>query len=118
MNNKDKKLFEQVKSVIDELEKTNNDDVMVKHLQLEYKINKKLYFGFDNTVIEDLKGIIDSCDNEMTKGMTSISLAKAYHLNKQDDIAQKTLIKAKEYVKGSCYENVINDIIKNLKSLD
>ena len=25
---------------------------------------------------------------------------------------------AKEYVKGSCYENVINDIIKNLKSLD
>ena len=108
MNNKDKKLFAQIKSVIDELEK----------LQQEYKINKKLYFDFDNTVIDDLKEIIDNCDNEMTKGMMSISLAKAYHLNKQDDMAKKTLNKAKEFVKGSSYESVINDISKNLKFLD
>lgn len=118
MNNKDKKLFAQIKSVIDELEKTGNEQIMVKQLQQEYKINKKLYFDFDNTVIDDLKEIIDNCDNEMTKGMMSISLAKAYHLNKQDDMAKKTLNKAKEFVKGSSYESVINDISKNLKFLD
>ena len=55
MNNKDKKLFAQIKSVIDELEKTGNEQIMVKQLQQEYKINKKLYFDFDNTVIDDLK---------------------------------------------------------------
>ncbi|MGN1398483.1 MAG: hypothetical protein ACI4WG_00575 [Erysipelotrichaceae bacterium] len=118
MNNKDKKLFAQIKTVIDELEKTSDDKLMVKQLQQEYSVNKKLYFGFDKTVIEDLNQIIADCDSEMTKGMMSISLAKAYHLNKQDDMAKKTLNNAKAYVKGTSYEKVINDISKNLKSLD
>ena len=33
-------------------------------------------------------------------------------------MAKKTLNKAKEFVKGSSYESVINDISKNLKFLD
>lgn len=118
MNLKDQELYQHLGEVIEELSQTEENEVMINQIKNEYQINKKLYFDFDSSVIEDLNQQIQKADSKVNKGMICLSLAKAYHLNHQDQLAKETLRNAEKLLENTKYVDVITEIRKDIRLLD
>lgn len=117
LNKKDEAMYDSVKELLDEMLADGKEKNVIEALLQEHNQNKKLYFKFDCSVIEDLNKQLKEAKGS-NKGLLYMSLAKAYHLNQQDKLAIDTLNEAKKLLKGSMYEQVIEETIKDLTIMD
>lgn len=117
LNKKDEAMYDSVKELLNEMLAEGKQKDVIEALMQEHNQNKKLYFKFDSSVIEDLNKQIKAAKGS-NKGLLYMTLAKAYHLNKQDKLSIDALNEAKELLKGSMYEQVIEETIKDLTIMD
>ena len=77
-----------------------------------------LLLDYDPSIIEKLDVRVKTCKNKDEKGLLLINLAKAYHLNDQDDEARACLKRAKEYVVNELTLQLIDAALKDIHVLD
>ncbi len=106
------KLIEGLKSRI-----TDENKDFVNAIIENQNVNRKLYFDFDASVIEDIKKLVE-VNHDEAKGMLYMNLAKAYHLNKDDKQAKESLKQAMSYLKNTPYQKVIESTLNDLSILD
>lgn len=117
LNKKDEAMYDSVKELLDEMLADGTEKEIVEALLQEHNQNKKLSFQFDSSVIEDLNKQLKTAKGA-NKGVLYMSLAKAYHLNKQDKLAVDALNEAKKILKNTMYEQVIDETIKDLTIME
>jgi len=116
MNKKNAEDFLAIKEELKALEDEKNSEI-IKAMIRDNDINYRLYFKFDASVIKDLNDNIKAAEGP-AKGVIRMSLAKAYHLNGQDKEAVESLKKAKNELKGSFYEDLIEATLEDLSVMD
>lgn len=116
MHKKDEEGFKAIKTELEALLDEKNAEI-VKAMIKENDINYRLYFKFDASVIKDLNDNIKAAEGP-AQGVLRMSLAKAYHLNGQDKEAMDTLNKAKNQLKGTFYEDLIDATMNDLSIMD
>lgn len=116
MQEKDKEMHKEIEQELSQWQDDAHAE-MIKALLEENRINQKLYFDYDVSVIEDLKKQLDKSEGP-AYGMICMSLAKAYHLNHDEENSSAFLKKAKEILKGSLYEELIEATEKDHSLMD
>lgn len=82
------------------------------------KIQIALTIAFNPEVIDQLNVRVKTCKNKDEKGLLLINLAKAYHLNQQNEEARTCLKRAKEYVTNELTLQLIDAALKDIHVLD
>lgn len=111
---------EMAASVQEELKVLNEieNNAEIKSVIDDNEIQIALQIQYDPSIIEKLDVRVKTCKNKDEKGLLLINLAKAYHLNKQDQEATNALKRAKEYVTNELTLDVINAALKNPSVMD
>lgn len=106
--------IQEVLSVLYEMEKKPE----IKDVMDDNEIQMALMIEFDPSIVEKLDVRVKTCKNKDEKGLLLINLAKAHHLNHQDEEAKACLKRAKEYVTNELTLEVIDAGIKDVSVLD
>lgn len=115
MSEKDEELFKRIHRELKQLEGGDFQEYIDAMLR-ENEINQNLYCRFDPKVIDILKEMAEKNEG-VNQGMILMSLAKAYYLNKEQDLAKKTLLRAKQLLKGEPQEKIIEKTLADLSVL-
>ncbi|MCI9403350.1 MAG: hypothetical protein HFF04_06725 [Oscillospiraceae bacterium] len=116
INDRDLELHDKIRA---ELEKTKDEEhrPVIEDLKRENELNRKLYFDFDPTVIQDLEEQLKGSSGQ-GKGLVYMSLAKAYHLNGDEKLSLSSLKSAQKLLRGTAYEEMIRATMENTSLMD
>ena len=117
LSSKDFNMANEVQNELkDQNEVYENDDI--KTMIEDNEIQIALVLDYDSSVIEKLNARVKQCKNQDEKGLLLINLAKAYHLNGQDEEACSSLNHAKEVVTNELTLKLIDAGLKDIHILD
>ncbi len=116
LNKKDKELYGKIQESLKGMKDQQHSE-WIQAMVKENEINFKLYFDFDATVIDELNEQREKNEGA-ARGMICMSLAKAYHLNKQKKESTALLKEAQSLLKGTLYEELIVATLKDPSIMD
>lgn len=113
---KDREMYEKA---ITELKSLENDDNrrIIHALVAQFELNRRLNIDFDPEVIKELEQNVEDAEGQL-KGIAYMTLAKAYHLNKESKKSGAALAKARELLEDTPYAEIIDAATKDPKVLE
>lgn len=114
---KNKEMADEIQKVLTDLYETEKKSE-IKDVIDDNEIQIALMIEFDPAIVEKLDVRVKTCKNKDEKGLLLTNLAKAYHLNHQDEEARACLKRAKEYVVNELTLQLIDAALKDIHVLD